>query len=554
MKKIDNARWLSIIIPIYNNSMGLRKTLESLSHQSFVPDFEIIVIDDGSKEKIDINQFNNLHQNLSVIRQIHLGIAAARNLGIRQSTSENLLFIDSDCRLEENTLHDLYVTMKEYPDEIAFQLRITGDKSYLVGQAERIRLEAVQKIIKMDNGHILSVNTSGFSVRKHFAEKYNEFFNSTYVNGEDTDILIKLVESGFLPKYIPEGTVQHCPMLSPTKYIIKHFKDGYYSRPVELIIKQRNLALSMKQKLKVFFCMYNIAFKNRSFLALIVTLCAYLIELIGRFSFTFFGMMPGRIGVLSIDIDPIRESELLSKVLSASQTNQGLCIAAPNAWTLVLAKKDPSFAELLKSFDVVYADGMGVVLSLFLTKLKIIRKVTANNFFERLCEEASNRALSLAFIGSKEEVVRIVTEKLSKKLPKLNIVICSSGYLSKYEEQKILAEMVEKKPNLVFVGRGQPLQEKWVATLRQSLPETVFFCTGALFDYMAGRSHYAPRLARSLGFEWLFRLAYNPRTCWKRYLIGLPMLGCYIVNDMLCKSLRIFHHFFMKDYRVKTNQ
>jgi len=45
---------------------------------------------------------------------------------------------------------------------------------------------------------------------------------------------------------------------------------------------------------------------------------------------------------------------------------------------------------------------------------------------------------------------------------------------------------------------------------------------GAAFDFLAGTKRQAPDLIQSLGLEWLFRLATEPRRLWRRYLYNNP--------------------------------
>ena len=76
------------------------------------------------------------------------------------------------------------------------------------------------------------------------------------------------------------------------------------------------------------------------------------------------------------------------------------------------------------------------------------------------------------------------------------------------------------KPHILWVGLGAPKQELWMARMAGELSVPVMIGVGAAFDYLAGTKPYAPALLRHTGFEWLFRLAVEPRRLWRRYLIG----------------------------------
>jgi UDP-N-acetyl-D-mannosaminuronic acid transferase (WecB/TagA/CpsF family) len=50
----------------------------------------------------------------------------------------------------------------------------------------------------------------------------------------------------------------------------------------------------------------------------------------------------------------------------------------------------------------------------------------------------------------------------------------------------------------------------------------VMLGVGAAFDFLAGSKRQAPRLVKTLGLEWLFRLVSEPRRLWRRYLGSPP--------------------------------
>lgn len=86
---------VSIIIPCYNGRQFISEAIESALAQSYSR-VEILVIDDGSTdESPEIAQ----RYPVRLVRGTHLGVSAARNLGIRESHGEYLVFLDSDDRL-----------------------------------------------------------------------------------------------------------------------------------------------------------------------------------------------------------------------------------------------------------------------------------------------------------------------------------------------------------------------------------------------------------------------------------------------------------------------
>ena len=102
---------ISVIIPVYNTEEYILRCLNSIAAQTF-KDYEIIIIDDGSKDKSSdiIKDFIKLHQDISInyIYQENAGQAAARNNALTHAKGEYICFIDSDDYIETTMLEALY--------------------------------------------------------------------------------------------------------------------------------------------------------------------------------------------------------------------------------------------------------------------------------------------------------------------------------------------------------------------------------------------------------------------------------------------------------------
>jgi len=85
-----------VVIPCYNQARFLGEAIESVLAQSY-PHFEIVVVDDGSRD--GTSEVAARYPNVRCVRQPNLGLAAARNSGLRRSESEYVVFLDADDRL-----------------------------------------------------------------------------------------------------------------------------------------------------------------------------------------------------------------------------------------------------------------------------------------------------------------------------------------------------------------------------------------------------------------------------------------------------------------------
>lgn len=96
---------LSVVIPAYNLENNIEKTMLSVLKQSF-PVSNVIIINDGSNDRTGhlINDFINYHEltNWQAIHQKNMGVSCARNIGIKHTTGEYILFLDGDDTISNN--------------------------------------------------------------------------------------------------------------------------------------------------------------------------------------------------------------------------------------------------------------------------------------------------------------------------------------------------------------------------------------------------------------------------------------------------------------------
>jgi glycosyltransferase involved in cell wall biosynthesis len=200
----------SIIIAVYNDWGPLEGCLQSLDQQTNSPAFEVIVIDDGSKQRAPESIRNReTPYPFILIEQPHSGIASARNRGIQSANGSVLVFTDADCRLQPECLARLGVVIANSAENDYFQLHLIGDRTTLVGQAEELRLMAIQKKMVQIDGRIRYLNTAGFAVRRGRLDVRKGLFNPVALRSEDTFLLVDLIQCGKLPLFVADAVVQH---------------------------------------------------------------------------------------------------------------------------------------------------------------------------------------------------------------------------------------------------------------------------------------------------------------------------------------------------------
>lgn len=101
---------ISVIIPIYKTGKILTETLHSIKNQTF-ENFECLLIDDGSNDFLTrkiCNDFLGEDDRFKYLHKQNEGIEKTRLFGVRNSTTDLIMFCDHDDYYQENALELLY--------------------------------------------------------------------------------------------------------------------------------------------------------------------------------------------------------------------------------------------------------------------------------------------------------------------------------------------------------------------------------------------------------------------------------------------------------------
>lgn len=194
-----------------------------------------------------------------------------------------------------------------------------------------------------------------------------------------------------------------------------------------------------------------------------------------------------------------------------------------NAYTVSLAAKNATYAEVVNRGALNLADGMPVV---WVAKHRKVNGLTARVCgpdVMRACLQRGVASGTRHFLyGSTEEVLRGLVAEIERFAPGARVVGMESPpfrELSDLEVGEASARIAAANADIVWVGLGTPKQDYEVERLATAGSATVV-AIGAAFDFLAGNKKRAPQWMQRSGLEWVFRLISEPRRLWKRYLVG----------------------------------
>jgi N-acetylglucosaminyldiphosphoundecaprenol N-acetyl-beta-D-mannosaminyltransferase len=244
-------------------------------------------------------------------------------------------------------------------------------------------------------------------------------------------------------------------------------------------------------------------------------------------------MLGLKIGVASLD------TLLRSAMTTVRERSSTFKFACANPHSLVAASKDAEFMDALRSCDAVVADGIGVTLVGRLTGVDVGPRITGLAFFQGIMHSLNHRGGRVFFFGSTDAVLQKVIVRARHEFPNIHIEVFSPPYgaWSEAANQQMIARIRDARPDVLWVGMTAPKQEKWMHRNASVLEVPVMGAIGAVFQYYAGEIKRAPDWLCKLGFEWLYRLAGEPRRLWRRTVVSAPAFLYLVMRERLVMLL-----------------
>ncbi len=213
---------VSVVIPTYNRRQSLQRCLSGLERQTF-RDFEVVVVDDGSNDDTQIFLAEQKQKiALRFFRQDNKGPAAARNLGIKESSSEYIAFTDDDCIPQSDWLEELVKVLSDNP-------KVAGVGGFTIRQNN----DVISRYT--DYAGILSPRSFGEKII--FLLTCNSLYRrSVIINAgcfderlkyaEDTELATRLLKMGNNFMVAPKAVVKHSHPNTLSKFYKQHFCYG----------------------------------------------------------------------------------------------------------------------------------------------------------------------------------------------------------------------------------------------------------------------------------------------------------------------------------------
>jgi N-acetylglucosaminyldiphosphoundecaprenol N-acetyl-beta-D-mannosaminyltransferase len=233
---------------------------------------------------------------------------------------------------------------------------------------------------------------------------------------------------------------------------------------------------------------------------------------------------PRRIRLFGVEIDVLRMSEAVTRLLEWIALDDGVCryVVTPNVDHAVLLAEHAELRQAYADASLVLADGAPVVVASRLLGRPLPERVAGSDLVPQLFDAAQVRGpLKVFLLGGMPGVADRAAKNIEERWPWVEVVGTASPPIGferdPVRNRDLLETIAAARPDLLLVGLGAPKQELWVCQHRHEIAAPAALCIGATIDFLAGERKRAPRWMRRCGLEWLYRALGEPRRLGRRY-------------------------------------
>lgn len=235
------------------------------------------------------------------------------------------------------------------------------------------------------------------------------------------------------------------------------------------------------------------------------------------------------VSILGVHVAACSRVQARDKVFEMVQEPGLHMVFTPNAEIVMLARKNKAFQDILNKADLCTADGIGVVYGAKILGTPIPERVAGFDLLTDVLQHATG--LSLYLFGSKPGIAEKAKAEIERRYDGVQVVGVQNGYFDAAQEKAILADIREKKPDVLLVCLGAPKQEQWIWEHREEIGAKVAMGLGGSLDVLAGEVKRAPEIFIKLGLEWFYRLLKEPKRIIR--MMALPHFLLVVLKEKL---------------------
>jgi N-acetylglucosaminyldiphosphoundecaprenol N-acetyl-beta-D-mannosaminyltransferase len=249
--------------------------------------------------------------------------------------------------------------------------------------------------------------------------------------------------------------------------------------------------------------------------------------------------LPPKVDVLGVGVSRATMTELVELIDRAVEATTPLDVTFVNPNYLMAARRDPTLLAPLNAFDVMLADGWGIVWASRLLGDPLPERLANDDIEAPLFRLANDRGYRVFLFGSAPGVADVAAARLASSFPGVKVAGTQHGWLdverghrgviADADTDRVIEAINDARPDVLIVGLPTPLQQRWVRANRSRIEAPVLITGGSYLDHLAERIGWYPRWVVRARLCWAYRLTREPRRLWRRYTLELAHYSACVV-------------------------
>ena len=234
-----------------------------------------------------------------------------------------------------------------------------------------------------------------------------------------------------------------------------------------------------------------------------------------------------KVSLMGLEIDNIREKNLIQNIVTAIKNGEGGWILTPNLDILRSYHVNKDLHRYFKQVTYLIPDGTPLIWASKIQGTPFHEKISGSRMIHPLTQELAKNNFRILLLGGDSGVAEKAKIILENKYPGIKIcgAICPPrGFENSLSYLKSLKNTIsQQKPDFVYICLSFPKGEMLIEYLKNAFPSMWFMNFGISLSYVTGDIKQAPKWLNAIGAEWIIRLIQEPKRLFERYIIhGIP--------------------------------
>ena len=192
--------------------------------------------------------------------------------------------------------------------------------------------------------------------------------------------------------------------------------------------------------------------------------------------------------LLGVEFNACRIEQMVNLIDNLDVSDSSAHISFIGAPIVNLCQKDSEYLKLYQETTITSIDGQPIVN--LANKVGIdCQRCAGPDVMSLVLERSVKKNEKHFFYGATDNVLKMLTKNLNERFSGIEIVGCYAPpyrELTKEEDSKIIASMINSGADYIWVGLGAPKQDLWINCHLARIPHVKFMAVGAAFDFYAG--------------------------------------------------------------------